>query len=126
MRADRSRESALQPSADSLHGGDAGLSDAPTSPPQSAFAAEEVQSPAAKAAAAKQSASAAAGSGIAADASAARPTVEALSSAVGVSDSAAALPAPSLAARLDAGTGVLASSQVIAASHANHARSLPS
>ena len=115
VRADRSRESALQPLADSLHGGAADISDAPTSPPQSAFAAEEVQSPAAKAAAAKRSASVAAAPEPAAGASAAGSAAPALTPVPRGSQSTAALPAPSLAARLDAGTGVLASSQVLVA-----------
>ena len=109
--ADRSRSSDPQPLANGLRSGDAGPSDAPVSPPQSAFAAEEVQQPAAEALAAKQAASAGAAS--AADASAARSTAAAPSSAPRVSNPIAALPAPSLASRLNAGTGVLASSQVL-------------
>jgi len=113
-KADNSRESDPQPSANGMLSGDDAPFDAPTSPPPSAFAAEEVQSPATKAAAAKRALSAVATS--AADAAAGSPAM-AMSSAAGGSDSAAASPASLVAGRLDAGTGVLASSRVLAADH---------
>ncbi len=115
--AARNRESDPQPSANGMHNADAGPSDTPASPPPSAFAAEEVQSPAAKAAAAKRALSAITTSAADAPARLRSPAL-AMPSAAGVSDSAASLHAPSLAARLDAGTGVLASSQVLFAGHA--------